>query len=105
MHSDFASWILREACRRVGIEGTSTHSFRRMALSQISNAAIPLRTIQKISGHRTLDELYKYLEANLEQVHGAVAALSMLTPASQQSAYIGKPYLHEAAKEKQGQEL
>ena len=46
----------------------------------MSNAGIPLRVIQEISGHRTLDELYKYLEVKPEQVLGAVASLSMLAP-------------------------
>ncbi|NEO10416.1 MAG: hypothetical protein F6K51_34790, partial [Moorea sp. SIO3I8] len=43
---------------------------------------IPLRVIQEISGHRTLDELYKYLEVRPEQVRGAISALSMLSPVS-----------------------
>lgn len=90
LHPDSASWILREACRRVGIEGVSTHSFRRTALTQMSNAGIPLRIIQEISGHRTLDELYKYLEVKQEQVKGAIASLSMLTPV-EDSDYFGKP--------------
>ncbi len=76
-------WLLREACARVGLEGVSTHSFRRTALTQMSNAGIPLRVIQEISGHRTLDELYKYLEVKPEQVLGAVASLSMLAPIEQ----------------------
>ena len=80
LHPDSASWILREACERIGLEGVSTHSFRRTALTQLSNAGIPLRIIQEISGHRTLDELYKYLEVRPEQVRGAIASLSMLTP-------------------------
>jgi integrase/recombinase XerD len=82
LHRDSAMWLLREACTRVGIEGVSTHSFRRTALTQMSNAGIPLRVIQEISGHRTLDELYKYLEVRPEQVLGAVASLSMLAPLS-----------------------
>ena len=48
----------------------------------------PLRVIQEISGHRTLEELYKYLEVRPEQVLGAVASLSMLTP-------IAKPALEQ----------
>ena len=93
LHADSASLILREACKRVGIEGVSTHSFRRTALTQMSNAGIPLRVIQEISGHRTLDELYKYLEVRPEQIKGAVASLSMLTPISEEEekSYIGKP--------------
>ncbi len=96
LHPDSASWILREACKRVGIEGVSTHSFRRTALTQMSNAGIPLRVIQEISGHRTLDELYKYLEVQPEQVKGAIASLSMLTPVEEKS-YFRKPrYVEEA---------
>lgn len=69
----------------------STHSFRRTTLTQMSNAGIPLRIIQEISGHCTLDELYKYLEVSPEKVRGAIASLSMLTPAGEQPIYIVKP--------------
>lgn len=88
--ADSASWLLREACKRVGIEGVSTHSFRRTALTQMSNAGIPLRVIQEVSGHRTLDELQKYLEVRPDQVRGALAALSMLSPVEDEAAYFGK---------------
>jgi integrase/recombinase XerD len=77
--SDSAARIFREACKRVGIEGASSHSFRRTALTQMSNAGIPLRVIQQVSGHRTLTELQKYLEVSDAQVRGAVASLSMLS--------------------------
>lgn len=93
LHPDSASHILRKACQRIGLEGVSTHSFRRTALTQLSNASIPLRVIQQISGHRTLDELYKYLEVAEEQVRGAMSALSMLTPVeSNRVSSIGKPH-------------
>lgn len=80
LHQDSALWLLRQACKKIGLEGISTHSFRRTALTQMSNAGIPLRVIQQISGHRTLDELYKYLEVSEEQVLGAASSLSVLTP-------------------------
>jgi integrase/recombinase XerD len=79
INSDSAARILREAMERVGIEGGSTHSFRRTGLTQLSNAGIPLRVIQEISGHNNLEQLQKYLEVKPEQVKGAVAALSMLS--------------------------
>ena len=90
--ADSASWLLRGACKRVGIEGVSTHSFRRTALTQMSNAGIPLRIIQEVSGHRTLDELQKYLEVKPEQIRGAIAALSMLSPVESETVYFGKPF-------------
>jgi len=70
---------LREAFERIDIEGASTHSFRRTALTQMSNAGIPLRVIQEISGHRNLEQLQRYLEVQPDQVRGAIASLSMLS--------------------------
>ena len=79
LNPDSAARILRDACLHLGIEGASTHSFRRTALTQMSDAGIPLRVIQEVSGHRNLEELQKYLEVRPEQVRGAVSALSMLS--------------------------
>jgi integrase/recombinase XerD len=77
---DSASRILRGACKQAGIIGASTHSFRRTGLTQMSNAGIPLRVIQEISGHRNLEQLQRYLEVTDEQVLGAAASLAMLSP-------------------------
>ena len=77
---DSASRIFRKGCLRVGIVGASTHSFRRTALTQMSNTGIPLRIIQEVSGHRNLGQLQRYLEVKPEQVRGAIASLSMLSP-------------------------
>ena len=85
LHPDSASRILRRACNQVGVQGVSTHSFRRTALTLMSNEGIPLRIIQEVSGHRSLEELQKYLEVKPSQVRGAVSALSMLSP-------VGKSY-------------
>jgi integrase/recombinase XerD len=46
----------------------------------MSNTGIALRVIQKVSGHRDLGQLQKYLEVTDEQVLGAVTSLSMLSP-------------------------
>src|SRR4028119_1860428 len=74
-----ASHRFQEACSLVGIIGASTHSLRRSALTQMSNAGIPLRIIQEISGHRNLEQLQKYLEVRPDQVRGAISALSTLS--------------------------
>ena len=77
---DSAARILRVACQQVDIFGVSSHSFRRTALTQMSNAGIPLRVIQEISGHRNLEQLQRYLEVTEDQVLGAAASLAMLSP-------------------------
>lgn len=66
---------LRQACDRLGLAGFSTHSFRRTTLTRLSNAGVPLRVIQEISGHRSLQELQRYLEVRPEQIKGAIAHL------------------------------
>ena len=83
LHPDSASLILRNACRSIGLEGVSTHSFRRTALTQMSDSNIPFRVIAEISGHHNLSQLHAYLEVKPEQVKGAIASLSSLS-------YIGK---------------
>jgi integrase/recombinase XerD len=46
----------------------------------MSNAGIPLKVIATYSGHRDLAQLNAYLEVRDEQVLGAAASLSMLSP-------------------------
>lgn len=70
-----ADKILRDACKRVGLDGVSTHSFRRTALTQMASAGVPLRVIQEISGHSDLGNLQRYLEVSPEQKRAAVAAI------------------------------
>lgn len=72
-----ADAILREACEQAGLEGVSTHSFRRSALTAMSSAGVPLRVIQQVSGHRSLQALQKYLEVSEQQVEGAIAVLTL----------------------------
>lgn len=75
MTSQAADLALRKACDYIGLKGVSTHSFRRTALTQMSQAGVPLRTIQKISGHESLAALQRYLEVSEENKRSAVAVL------------------------------
>jgi integrase/recombinase XerD len=93
--SDSAMRILRKACQRVGIEGASTHSFRRTALTQMSDNNIPLRVIAEVSGHRDLGQLQAYLEVRPEQVLGAISSLSMLSPVPESEGEDGKKIYHD----------
>ena len=70
-----ADKILRLSAKRIGLEGVSTHSFRRTALTQMSSANVPLRVIQDISGHNDLGTLQRYLEVTPEQRRKAVSVI------------------------------
>jgi integrase/recombinase XerD len=59
----------------------------------MSNAGIPLRVIQKISGHRSLAVLQEYLEVGDAQVRGAANSLSALGYVRKQSFSDAKPEL------------
>lgn len=78
--------IFIKACDRVGIVGAGTHSWRRTALTEMSRAGIPLRVIQKISGHRRLSNLQTYLEVSPEQVQKAIYKLPSFSPKSNTQA-------------------
>ena len=68
--------VLSEACARSGITGVSTHSFRRTALTELHNQGVPLRVIQRISGHKSLHALQRYFEVSDEQMRSAINSLS-----------------------------
>lgn len=76
IHKASADRLLREACFKLEIEGASTHSFRRTALTAMSDAGVPLRHIQAISGHRTLAALERYLGVTDKQKQKAIATLN-----------------------------
>jgi hypothetical protein len=71
----------------VGFIGVSSHSFRRTALTMMSDNGTPLRVIQEVSGHRNLEQLQTYIEVRDEQVLGAVTGLSMLSPITETGKY------------------
>ena len=56
---------LRRACDRLGLEGVSTHSFRRSLATHLYDAGVPLRQIMEITRHVSLASLTSYL--NLEK--------------------------------------
>ena len=76
IHKASADKILRDACYRLEIEGVSTHSFRRTALTRMSDAGVPLRHIQAISGHKTLAALERYLGVTEAQKETAISTLN-----------------------------
>ena len=75
LHKGSADKILRDTCERLQIEGVSTHSFRRTTLTKMSDAGVPLRHIQAISGHRTLGSLERYLGVTDQQKQNAISVL------------------------------
>jgi integrase/recombinase XerD len=69
---------LNRVCSKIGVIGASTHSFRRTALTKMHKRGVPLRVIQDISGHASLNELQKYLGVTPEDKAHGILQLSFL---------------------------
>ena len=71
-----ASHILQDACKRVGLLGVSTHSFRRSTITAMHRAGVGLKTIQSISGHTSLQNLERYIAVDERAKRDAISALN-----------------------------
>ncbi|AFZ61316.1 tyrosine-type recombinase/integrase [Anabaena cylindrica FACHB-243] len=60
---------------KLGIDGASTHSCRRTALTMMHREGVILKVLQEISGHKDLGALQKYLEVSEEQARAAINIL------------------------------
>lgn len=67
-----ADKALRQTCVLLGLEGVSTHSFRRTLASDAVRRGVALSTVQKITGHKSLGSLGHYLEATEGEVLAAI---------------------------------
>ena len=67
---------LERAAAESGLEGVSSHSFRRSALTSAHNAGVPLRALMSVSGHKSMLALQRYLEVSPAQREAAAAAFA-----------------------------
>jgi len=59
--------FFRKAFDWIGVDGASTHSFRRSRLTHLLKAGWNLAEIKKISGHKSLVSLQAYLDSDREE--------------------------------------
>lgn len=69
--------ILRAAVERAGLEakGISTHSTRRSFITKLHRNGVDLYTIKKITGHKDLKSLERYVDIDSDRIKGAIEAL------------------------------
>lgn len=67
-----ADKALRLACIRLGLEGVSTHSWRRTLATNAVRRGVPLNVVQKVTGHKSLGSLGHYLDASEAEVLAAI---------------------------------
>lgn len=73
----WADKILRAAVERAGLEakGISCHSTRRSFITKLHRNGTDLYTIRKITGHKDLKSLEKYVDIDSDRIKGAIEAL------------------------------
>lgn len=72
----FDDW-LRRCCVRAGLgrRGISSHSPRRTFITELSEKGVPIKTIQALTGHSSLNTLQRYVEVSEDSKRGAVELL------------------------------
>lgn len=63
---------MRNIYINAGFTGCSSHTGRRSAISQLANKGVGIRIIQKFSGHKQLQSVQHYLDANEELIKSAI---------------------------------
>lgn len=67
-----ADKALRATCARLGLQGVSTHSFRRSFATGALRRGITMPSIKQVTGHRSLASLALYLEGDEQEVLAAI---------------------------------
>jgi integrase/recombinase XerD len=66
---------LTRAFNSLGFSGYSTYSTRRGAITHLSRQGLSVRNIQAISGHKSLDNLQRYIDVSPAEREAAIALL------------------------------
>ena len=67
---------LQKSLERAEIVGATSHSFRRSALTKLHKSGLPLKIIQSLSGHSSLNSLSLYLQVSDEDKKRAISLLA-----------------------------
>lgn len=69
--------MFREATEKAGLDrmGFSLHSPRRTLATRLAAEGVPIATIQKITGHKSIQVLQKYIDVSEDQVRSALELL------------------------------
>lgn len=66
---------VRSVCEQLGIQGFSTHGFRRSFITNLARNNIHTKLIMNCSGHKQMSSVERYIETTEEEKKLAVASL------------------------------
>ena len=67
--------ILRRTCKKLDLDGFSTHGFRRTFITSLARNNNHSKVIMKCSGHKQLSSLEKYIDVTEEEKVAAVTSI------------------------------
>lgn len=70
-----ADKVLRNVCNKVGLQGYSSHSFRRTFITNLAKKNVHIKLIMNCSGHKQLSSVERYIETTEEEKLAAVSSL------------------------------
>ncbi|MGH9716435.1 MAG: tyrosine-type recombinase/integrase [Candidatus Acidiferrales bacterium] len=72
---DFRRWFER-SCKRAGVDGSCWHTMRHTFVSRLVMLGVPIPTIQKLAGHRSVQTTMRYAHLAPEHEKAEVERLS-----------------------------
>ena len=72
MSRQSADKALRKATAALGLEGVSTHTFRRSFATTAVSKGVSLPAVQRVTGHKSLSGLTPYIEVDQADVMAAL---------------------------------
>ncbi|MDG2992428.1 site-specific integrase [Candidatus Synechococcus calcipolaris G9] len=73
--TDTYKLALSQAFKKLRMVGYSSHSARRGAITTLARAGVNARVIQQVSGHRSLENLQRYIDTSKPEIERAIALL------------------------------
>ena len=74
-HRGYMGESFKRVVERAGLEKVVPHTMRHTAITHLVQAGVDLPTVQRISGHRTLDMVAKYSHQNGQHIQAAMDKL------------------------------
>tara|TARA_R100000951_G_scaffold24168_1_gene20371 strand:- start:1136 stop:1714 length:579 start_codon:yes stop_codon:yes gene_type:complete len=64
MSRQAADKALKASCKQIGVQGVSTHTFRRSAAQRVVAAGVPVFQAMAVTGHKSISAFQEYIDQN-----------------------------------------
>ena len=75
MSRQAADKTLKATCKQIGVEGCSTHTFRRSAAQRVVAAGVPVFQAMAVTGHKSISAFQEYIDQGADDLRVCHQAL------------------------------